>query len=145
MHNKHQVTNTPNHHQHSAATSAVVSAAAKAAVEAAIALIQNLSDWTNARETFTKTTAYTMLVNNPDASYVAAICNNQAYTLLNSLHSEITSVELELGSLSTDYDCFYMQAGNTFYQGGEGGYINVAKYWYTGLCTSDSVTGDLVC
>lgn len=136
-------TNTSNFR---AATSGGVSAAAKAAIDAAIELIQNLTNWTNARETFTRTTAYTMLVNNPDtATYVGTVCYNQDYTLLNDMHSEITSVELALGVLTTDYDCFYMQAGNTFYPQGEGGYINVASYWYTGKCTSDSATGNLVC
>ncbi|KLU82630.1 hypothetical protein MAPG_01701 [Magnaporthiopsis poae ATCC 64411] len=102
---------------------------ARQAIQGAITLIKDISNWTKAREEFTKATVAQMWAENPDPKkYAAAICNNVGYTLKNGNAGAIgkVSVELKKGSLHTNYDCFYLEAGNTFSSTGDGGYINLA-------------------
>lgn len=99
------------------------------AINAAIKLIQDVSNWTSAREQFTKATVAQMWAKNPDPKkYAAAICNNVGYKFKNGDGGAIgkSSVDLKQGSLHTNYDCFFLEAGNTFYSTGDGGYINLA-------------------
>ncbi|KAG6364574.1 hypothetical protein INS49_006176 [Diaporthe citri] len=117
-----------------AATAAVGQVAVKA-VDAAIGLVKDLSDWTEARESFTQKVTAEMWSKNPSpGTYVAAICYNMDYTFANADHSEATKVELKSGSLHTDYDCMFMQKGNTFFPQGDGGFINYS-YNSDGSCT----------
>ncbi|KAL8407411.1 hypothetical protein RB594_006301 [Gaeumannomyces avenae] len=80
----------------------------KMGIEKAAVLIEELSNWDNAREQFTKTTVLSMWQNNPDPS---------RYPL----------AELKMSILKTDYDCFYMMSPNTFHSLGDGGFINFAS------------------
>lgn len=108
-----------------AAATAAVGQVAIRAVDAAIDLVQDLSDckdtprahWprksqnvaneaigTEARESFTQKVTAEMWSKNPSpGTYVAAICYNMDYTFANADHSEVTSVELKSGSLHTEY------------------------------------------
>ncbi|KAL1862493.1 hypothetical protein Daus18300_008590 [Diaporthe australafricana] len=118
-----------------AAATAAVGQVAIRAVDAAIDLIKDVSDWTEARESFTQNVTAQMWSDNPSTGqYVAAICYNMAYDFANADHSEVTSVQLKSGSLHTDYDCMYMQKGNTFFPRGDGGFINYS-YNSDGSCT----------
>ncbi|KAL8358874.1 hypothetical protein RB601_008226 [Gaeumannomyces tritici] len=98
------------------------------AANAGIKLIKDISNWTSAREKFTKATVDEMWAKNPDPTqWVAAICNNVGYNLKNpqGITGKV-SVDLKQGALKTNYDCFYMAKGNTFSSTGDGGYINLA-------------------
>lgn len=90
--------------------------------------IKALANWTKAREEFTKATTKDMWASNPDpAKYAAAICCNTDYTVAKPDGvAGKSSVELKSGALKVNYDCFYMTAGNTFTNKGDGGFINVA-------------------
>ncbi|KAK8034869.1 hypothetical protein PG993_009864 [Apiospora rasikravindrae] len=116
------------------------------AVNAATALVKDISNWDKARQDFTQATAKAMMDNNPDATkYVAAACYNKDYSVSNPENTDgKTSVSFKLGALSTNYDCLYMKAPNTFYTHGDGGYQNLA-YRNTNACTFDQSTGDLAC
>ncbi|KAL8382471.1 hypothetical protein RB595_006315 [Gaeumannomyces hyphopodioides] len=99
------------------------------AVNAGIKLIKDISNWTSAREQFTKATVAEMMTQNPDPKkYAAAICNNVGYNFKNGDGGAVgkVSVDLKQGALKTNYDCFYMEFGNTFFSTGDGGYINLA-------------------
>lgn len=86
-----------------AAATAAVTQAATLAVDAAVKLISEVSDWTDAREAFTQATVKGMWENNPDPSlYVAAICYNMGYGFQNDKHSGVTSVKLDTGKLDTE-------------------------------------------
>ncbi|KAK8856002.1 hypothetical protein PGQ11_011914 [Apiospora arundinis] len=116
------------------------------AVNAATALVKDISNWDTARQDFTQATAKAMMDNNPDATqYVAAACYNKGYSVSNPENTDgKTSVTFKMGALSTNYDCLYMKAPNTFYTHGDGGYQNLA-YRNTKACTFDQSTGDLAC
>ncbi|KAK2604582.1 hypothetical protein N8I77_007499 [Diaporthe amygdali] len=117
-----------------AAATAAVGQVAVRAVDAAIDLIKDVSDWTDARESFTQNVTAQMWSQNPSpGTYVAAICYNMGYEFANADHSEVTTVELKSGSLHTDYDCMFMQKGNTFFPQGDGGFINYS-YNSDGSC-----------
>lgn len=98
--------------------------AVSAAITASGNLINAIKDWTNARETFTKTTVTNMMKSKP-AGYVGAVCCNVGYT--NTLAtSSVVSAKLTASALHVDYDCFYVKKGNTFVNKGDGGFINLA-------------------
>ncbi|KAL8298201.1 hypothetical protein RB598_001449 [Gaeumannomyces tritici] len=98
------------------------------AVNAGIKLIKDVANWTSAREQFTKATVAQMMAENPDPKkYAAAICNNVGYSFKDGDGAVgKVSVDLKQGALKTNYDCFYMAFGNTFFSSGDGGYINLA-------------------
>ncbi|KAK7953493.1 hypothetical protein PG996_014388 [Apiospora saccharicola] len=116
------------------------------AVNAATALVKDISNWDKARQDFTQATTKAMMDNNPDpAKYVAAACYNKDYSVSNPENTDgKTSVSFKLGALNTNYDCLYMKAPNTFYTHSDGGYQNLA-YRNTKACTFDQSTGDLAC
>ncbi|KAH7071809.1 hypothetical protein BKA63DRAFT_58336 [Paraphoma chrysanthemicola] len=117
----------------------------KIAVEIGAQTIKNLSSWNSARETFTKKGVDEMWARNKDYSkYPAAICYNKAYHFQNGKWDGRVSTKMELGQLSTDYDCMYMEGGNQFYTHSDGGYVDLA-YKYNSRCSHDAKTGDLTC
>ncbi|KAG8165600.1 hypothetical protein KVR01_004152 [Diaporthe batatas] len=86
-----------------AAATAAVGQVAIRAVDAGIDLVKDLSDWTEARESFTQEVTAKMWSENPSpGTYVAAICYNMGYTFANADHSEVTSVQLKSGRLHTE-------------------------------------------
>ncbi|KAK8058856.1 hypothetical protein PG994_009304 [Apiospora phragmitis] len=116
------------------------------AVNAATALVKDISNWDQARQDFTQATTKAMMDNNPNPSqYVAAACYNKDYSVSNPENTDgKNSVSFKLGALHTNYDCLYMKAPNTFYTHSDGGYQNLA-YRNTNACTFDKSTGDLTC
>jgi len=97
-------------------------------INALLNKLVSLSDWTPARETFTKQTTSLMWQNNPDPSrWVGAACYNKGWHVKDpSAISDVVSMKLSLGALNTNYDCMYIGHNNQFYTDSDGGYINVS-------------------
>jgi len=121
-------------------------AIAAAAVKETNKVIKNLKNWTPAREAFTKATAKEMWGNNPDPKkYAAAICYNMDYSVSDPAGvAGLLKAQLKSGLLHTDYDCFFMSAGNTMKLKGDGGFINLATK-SDNRCTYDKNTKFIRC
>lgn len=117
--------------------------AADAAITASANLIKAITNWTTARENFTKNTVKTMYSKLP-SGMSAAVCYNMGYTFANNKHSSPVKAKLTANVLNTDYDCMYMAKGNTFTANGDGGYINLATQ-YASSCKYDSTKKTLTC
>ncbi|EKG13473.1 hypothetical protein MPH_09382 [Macrophomina phaseolina MS6] len=117
------------------------------AINAAVALIGDISNWTTAREGFTRTTTAEMWKKNPNYNHwKAAVCYNKGYSLKDRNNvSGFKDAKFKLGSLHTDYDCMYLGKGNAFYTHSDGGYINLSYTYARGACHFDGKTGDLTC
>ncbi|KAK6207857.1 hypothetical protein QIS74_12938 [Colletotrichum tabaci] len=97
-----------------------------AAGSAAYNHVKSISNWNEAREQFTQLTTQIMIDHNPYPSVaVAAICYNKGYDVRDrrGIYG-LTSQELAIWPLKTDYDCFYMGKNNAFWSQGDGGTIN---------------------
>ncbi|WQF75290.1 hypothetical protein CDEST_00304 [Colletotrichum destructivum] len=97
-----------------------------AAGSAAYNHVKSISNWNEAREQFTQLTTKIMIDHNPYPSEaVAAICYNKGYDVRDrrGIYG-LTSQELAIWPLKTDYDCFYMGKNNAFWSQGDGGTIN---------------------
>lgn len=110
------------------------------------ATLLNYGNWDDARTAFTQQTVQAMWKANP-ANYDAAVCYNMGYTISKeNQRYDLTSVNLSLNMLHTDYDCFYMSGpDNRFTWQGDGGYINLAATYKSDKCTWDSAGSNLYC
>ncbi|KAH9203886.1 hypothetical protein DL95DRAFT_320562 [Leptodontidium sp. 2 PMI_412] len=119
----------------------------KIAIEIGAETIANLGKWNEAREEFTKTTTQEMWNRNPDyTKFPAAACYNKGYRLSDPAGIDgLRSAKLELGLLSTDYDCMYIAGPNQFFTDSEGGFINLSYTYNPDRCSFDDNTGDLTC
>lgn len=85
-----------------ATATGAMSAIGSLAVQRSATMIGRMTDWTLARETFTKNTALEMFNARPEG-YVAAVCYNQGWEVKNAtLSSEVISVRLDSGRLNTE-------------------------------------------
>ncbi|KAK1570035.1 uncharacterized protein LY79DRAFT_570651 [Colletotrichum navitas] len=100
-----------------------------AAAQAAYGQIKSLVKWNKARRDFTQLTTQIMLDHNPNSTQaIAAICYNMEYDIKDpDMMYGLTSQKISIWPASTDYDCFYIGKGNTFWSWGDGGTINVSK------------------
>ncbi|EPQ31332.1 uncharacterized protein PFL1_01516 [Pseudozyma flocculosa PF-1] len=124
---------------------AIGSAAVAESISEAFKTLGSIGKWDQARETFTKNTVQAMWDRRPSQAH-AAVCYNMGYTVSNTNEmTPATKVEFSLGSLHTDYDCFYMWGpDNHFNSQGDGGYINLATITQ-GNCSFDGKTSDVYC
>lgn len=107
-------------------------------------LIKALTNWTAAREQFTKDTTKAMWDGQADKNkYPAAICYNMAYTAPGAVGK--AKANLKSSALKTDYDCFFLPAGATFKYTGDGGYINLAIQSNSAKCKFDNKAKTVVC
>ncbi|KAF2145318.1 uncharacterized protein K452DRAFT_220391, partial [Aplosporella prunicola CBS 121167] len=99
-----------------------------------------------ARENFVKNTVREMWKKRAGDNE-AAICYNMGYAVSDTTKvRELSTVEFKLGSLMTDYDCFFMSGpDNHFESQGDGGYINLGVMSNDGYCTFDGATDDVYC
>ncbi|KAL8312455.1 hypothetical protein RB597_002868 [Gaeumannomyces tritici] len=124
----------------------VATAVAAEGVKKAGQAIKALKNWTPAREAFTKATSAEMWAKNPDPTkYAAAICYNMGYSITDPAGVEgLVKARLKSGLLKTDYDCFFMTAGNTMNLKGDGGFINLS-FNADKRCTYDKNTKVIRC
>ncbi|KAF4237040.1 hypothetical protein CNMCM6457_001650 [Aspergillus fumigatiaffinis] len=131
-------------------TTIALTAAGTWATEASLnAIVDHIKktahNWNEDREKTTQYTTQEMWKDNTNhGKWPAAICYNMAYDIndrskisgysTDATVGRVVSEKLTKGSLSTDWDCFYVAKGGVVTIKGDGGYANLAMVHARGVC-----------
>ncbi|KAF4550844.1 Hypothetical protein D9617_15g041940 [Elsinoe fawcettii] len=125
--------------------------AVKAAAEKIMEFGKQAQNWNKDREEFLRVSVNEFWQANPDkVGFPAVACYNKGYhtkepVASNGGKSAIWNLTYKKGAfLKTDWDCMYIDRGNSFYTWAEGGFRNL-RYKHTDVCTFQQASGDLYC